>query len=68
MDTAIQQQTDSNGQTIVTQHERQALIQKLYEDKFLLFLFWIYLDNRNGHWNYQNVLKIKPMKNPVELK
>jgi hypothetical protein len=29
MDTAIQQQTDSNGQTIVTQHERQALIQKL---------------------------------------
>jgi hypothetical protein len=29
MDTAVQQQTDSNGQTIVTPNERQALIQKL---------------------------------------
>jgi hypothetical protein len=28
-DTAIQQSTDTNGQTLVTQAERQALIQKL---------------------------------------
>ncbi len=69
MDTAIQQQTDSNGQMIVTPTERQALIQKLYEENFLLsFLIWVYLDSRNGHWNYQHELKIKHMKNHVELK
>jgi len=39
MDTAIQQQTDSNGQIIVTPTERQALIQKLYEENFLYFVF-----------------------------
>jgi hypothetical protein len=38
MDTAIQQQTDSNGQMIVTPTERQALIQKLYEENFLYFV------------------------------
>jgi hypothetical protein len=34
MDTAIQQQTDPNGQIMVTPNERQALIQRLYEDCF----------------------------------
>ncbi len=37
MDTVLQQQTDTNGQTIVTPNERQALLQKLYEQVFLEF-------------------------------
>jgi len=53
MDTAIQQQTDSNGQTIVTHNERQSLIQKLYEKSFFfVFLFNkidFYVDIQNGH-------------------
>jgi hypothetical protein len=36
-DTSIQQATDTNGQTLVTQSERQALIQKLYEKVFFFF-------------------------------
>jgi hypothetical protein len=39
MDTAIQQQTDSNGQTIVTPNERQALIQKLYDNIFVFIQY-----------------------------
>ncbi len=51
MDTAVQQQTDSNGQILVTPNERQALIQKLYEKRFLLYLiklnFCVY---RHSKW------------------
>ncbi len=51
MDTAIQQQTDSNGQTLVTPNERQALVQKLYEDIILILfiLNFFYIDIQNGH-------------------
>jgi len=37
MDTAVKQQADSNGQSIVTATERQALIQRLY-DNFRYFI------------------------------
>lgn len=32
MNTAVQQQTNSNGQAIVTTNERRALVDKLYEN------------------------------------
>ncbi len=38
MDTGIQQQADSNGQIIVTPGERQALLQRLYEN-FFCFIY-----------------------------
>ena len=41
MDTAIQQQSDPNGQTMVTPPERQALIQKLYEENFFMILVFL---------------------------
>lgn len=31
MDTAIQQQTDPNGQALITTNERQVVLQRLYE-------------------------------------
>ena len=71
MDTAMQPQGDPNGQAIVTNNERLALIQKLYEEILLFFRIECLLllsDNRNGHWNYQSVSKAKHMKNRMELK
>ena len=41
MDTAVQQQTDSNGQIIVTPHERQALIQRLYKKDNISSYFFV---------------------------
>ncbi len=49
MDTAVQQQTDSNGQTIVTPNERQALIQKLQEKSFEILSNSIFI-YRHSKW------------------
>ncbi len=49
MDTAVKQQADSNGQTIVTATERQALIQRLY-DNFRYFIIMEFSIFRAMRW------------------
>jgi len=71
-DTAIQQSTDTNGQTLVTPLERQSLIQKLYKKKidfnFYRNFILIYIEMRNGRWNCLQEWRILHMKNQEELK
>ncbi len=50
MDTVLQQQTDTNGQTIVTPNERQALLQKLYEQHSFRKLHFSLLIFRTSKW------------------